>query len=70
VFTLHAELEGQQFLTPFGRLLDTWLARGIEIGTMAELRAGLDPSTLPRHRVLQGEIEGRSGTLGVQGPPL
>jgi hypothetical protein len=70
VYTLHAELEGQRFLAAFLRLIDTWRARGISVGTMAQAAAGLDVRSLPRHRVLMGEIEGRSGTLGLQGPAL
>jgi peptidoglycan/xylan/chitin deacetylase (PgdA/CDA1 family) len=67
VFTLHAELEGQQFLAPFLRLVDTWRRRGDEIITMARLHAGLDAHRLPRHLVTMSEIPGRSGTLGLQG---
>ena len=67
VYTLHAELEGQRFLDPFLRLVDTWRARGLRVGTMAEAAAALDPRSLPRHEVLLGEIAGRSGTLGLQG---
>ncbi len=70
VYTLHAELEGQRFLSPFLRLIDTWRARRFPVGTMAEAAAGLDVRTLPRHTVLMGEIEGRSGVLGLQGPRL
>jgi peptidoglycan/xylan/chitin deacetylase (PgdA/CDA1 family) len=70
VFTLHAELEGQQFLGPFLRLVDTWRARGVELVTLARLRAGLDAARLPRHRVELGEIPGRSGTLALQGAAL
>ncbi len=70
VFTLHAELEGQQFLGPFLRLVDTWRARGVELAPLARLRAGLDAPRLPRHRVEFGEVAGRSGTLALQGAPL
>ncbi|MBS0376349.1 MAG: 4-deoxy-4-formamido-L-arabinose-phosphoundecaprenol deformylase [Proteobacteria bacterium] len=70
VFTLHAELEGQQFRAPFMRLLDTWRARGVELVTLARLRRDLDPARLPRHRVELGEIAGRSGVLARQGPPV
>jgi undecaprenyl phosphate-alpha-L-ara4FN deformylase len=69
VFTLHAELEGQQYRAPFLRLVDTWRQRGAEVGSMARLAAGLDRARLPRHRVVMGEIAGRSGTLALQGAP-
>jgi peptidoglycan/xylan/chitin deacetylase (PgdA/CDA1 family) len=70
VFTLHAELEGQQFRGPFLRLVDTWRARGVALGPLARLRAGLDVARLPRHAVVFGELPGRSGTLALQGPAL
>jgi peptidoglycan/xylan/chitin deacetylase (PgdA/CDA1 family) len=66
VYTLHAELEGQQFLPAFLRLIDTWRQRGIEVGPMNRAAADLDVRRLPRHAVIQGEIEGRSGRLGLQ----
>ena len=68
VYTLHAELEGQQFRQPFMRLIDTWRQRGVEVGTMARLAAGLDRARLPRHEVRMAEIQGRSGALALQGP--
>ncbi len=70
VYTLHAELEGQRFLAPFLRLIDTWRQRGIEVGTMAQAAADLDVRALPRHAVVMGEIEGRSGALGLQANAL
>ena len=68
VFTLHAELEGQRLRGPFLRLLDTWRSRGAELVTLARLRAQLDPSRLPHHAIVVGEIDGRSGRLALQGP--
>jgi peptidoglycan/xylan/chitin deacetylase (PgdA/CDA1 family) len=70
VFTLHAELEGQQLRAPFMRLVDTWLGRGVSLGTLAAVRAGLDVARLPRHAVEFGEIPGRSGSLALQGRAL
>ena len=69
VFTLHAELEGQRLRGPFLRLVDTWRSRGVELVTLARLRAQLDPARLPHHSIELGEIEGRSGRLALQGPP-
>ncbi len=68
VFTLHAELEGQRFAPAFARLIDTWRARGARLVTLAEMRRQLDPARLPRHRVVLGEVPGRSGSLALQGP--
>jgi peptidoglycan/xylan/chitin deacetylase (PgdA/CDA1 family) len=70
VFTLHAELEGQQFRAPFLRLVDTWRARGADVVPMRQLRADLDPARLPRHAVELGTVPGRSGLLAVQGAAL
>jgi peptidoglycan/xylan/chitin deacetylase (PgdA/CDA1 family) len=67
VYTLHAELEGQQFAGEFMRLVDTWRARGHRIVTMAELRRQLDPARLPRLPMTLGELAGRSGRLALQG---
>ena len=70
VFTLHAELEGQQFRQPFLRLIDTWLQEGRSIGTLQAQRATLNLAQLPKHTVTMGEIPGRSGLLALQGPAL
>ena len=67
VYTLHAELEGQQLLAPFLRLVDTWRERGVELVTLARMRNGLDLARLPRHRVEMAELAGRSGNLALQG---
>jgi undecaprenyl phosphate-alpha-L-ara4FN deformylase len=68
VFTLHAELEGMKLAPAFERLLEGWKAQGYELVALRDLRAGLDPASLPLHSVVDGEIPGRSGTLALQGP--
>lgn len=68
VFTLHAELEGQQLLPQFERMLAAWRADGFALVSMGTLAARLDPGALPRHRVDLGEVPGRSGLLALQGP--
>ncbi|WP_342347317.1 hypothetical protein [uncultured Nitrospira sp.] len=75
VYTLHAELEGMRFMPMFEALLTGWRERGYQINSMEELSLGLDISSLPAHRIMSQEIEGRTGTLSVQGeevspPPL
>jgi len=67
VFTLHAELEGQQFLTPFLRLIDTWRARGCELITLQRAAESLRQTTLPVHPMVNGSVANRSGLLAVQG---
>jgi undecaprenyl phosphate-alpha-L-ara4FN deformylase len=68
VFTLHAELEGMKLAPAFERLLEGWKSQGYELVALRDLRASLDPASLPLHTVLDGEIPGRSGTLALQGP--
>ncbi|HKE46243.1 MAG TPA: polysaccharide deacetylase family protein [Steroidobacteraceae bacterium] len=67
VFTLHAELEGQRFLTEFERLLGGWRSQGIEFVSMRELFERQSGAQVPRHAVELHRIAGRSGTLAVQG---
>lgn len=68
VYTLHAELEGMRLSQTFERLLTGWTAQGYRLVSCGELFASLDAAGLPRHRVIDGEIAGRSGRLAVQGP--
>ena len=67
VYTLHAELEGQRLQPVFERLLAGWQAQGYRLVSLATLYAALDEPRLPRCRVLQGEVPGRSGQLMTQG---
>jgi peptidoglycan/xylan/chitin deacetylase (PgdA/CDA1 family) len=67
VYTLHAELEGQKLAPVFERLLEGWRAQGHELVSLRGLYESLDASRLPRHELVRGEIEGRSGTLMLQG---
>lgn len=65
VYTLHAELEGGKWMPIFEQLMQGWQAQGYELVSMRQYLQGL--GNLPRHEVLMREIEGRSGTLAVQG---
>ncbi len=67
VFTLHAELEGGEYLAGFERLLREWRARGHRLTDLATYAASLDPQRLPRCRIEAGTVAGRSGMLAVQG---
>lgn len=69
VYTLHAELEGMKLAPVFDRLLDGWRAQGYELVSLSGYARALDLARLPRHRVVAGEVPGRSGTLLVQGAP-
>jgi undecaprenyl phosphate-alpha-L-ara4FN deformylase len=67
VFTLHAELEGQQLLPQFLRLIDTWQARGIKFMTLQQAAQNLRYSALPIHELIWGSVPNRSGQLALQG---
>lgn len=70
VYTLHAELEGQKLAPVFQRLLAGWQAQGYQLVALADVAAGLQIDTLPRHVAELGSIPGRSGVLAVQGRPF
>jgi undecaprenyl phosphate-alpha-L-ara4FN deformylase len=67
VFTLHAELEGMRLAPVLQRLLAGWRAQGYELVSLRRLFDSLDPARLPVVRVESGTVQGRSGTLAVQG---
>jgi peptidoglycan/xylan/chitin deacetylase (PgdA/CDA1 family) len=67
VFTLHAELEGGAYLEGFERLLRAWRGRGVELTDLKSYAQGLEVSQLPRCPIESGTVDGRSGTLAVQG---
>ncbi|MGJ7511320.1 polysaccharide deacetylase family protein [Variovorax sp. GT1P44] len=67
VYTLHAELEGMKLMPAFERLLRGWKTQGHSLVALGDLAAATETSDLPRHRLLQGEVAGRSGVLAVQG---
>jgi undecaprenyl phosphate-alpha-L-ara4FN deformylase len=70
VFTLHAELEGGAYLQGFERLLRVWRERGFDLTDLASYARALDSSRLPRCGIVPGTVDGRSGTLAVQGQSL
>jgi hypothetical protein len=67
VYTLHAELEGMKLLPVFDQLLSGWKAQGYTLTTSHNVFKDLDIKSLPVHRMVRGTVEGRSGTLMVQG---
>lgn len=66
VFTLHAELEGGKWMPVFGQLLAGWKEQGYELVSLRQYLENLE-SSLPRHEVVMSEVDGRVGTLAVQG---
>jgi len=67
VYTLHAELEGMRLAPAFEQLLLGWKAQGWRIVSMRTLLETLQPLALPRCEVGPGTLDGRSGTLLLQG---
>ena len=67
VFTLHAELEGMRLAPAFEQLLAGWKAQGWRLVSMRTLLDTLQPLALPRCEVGPGVIDGRAGTLLMQG---
>lgn len=72
VFTIHAEIEGMSMIDWFTRFLDDAKARGVSFVSLAEEAARLnaDPARVPVAALEQGEVDGRSGLLAVQGEIL
>jgi len=66
VFTLHAELEGGKWMPVFEQLLDGWKGQGYELVSLRQYLEGLE-GILPRHEMVMREVDGRIGTLAVQG---
>ncbi len=67
VYTLHAELEGGLYLRDFERLLATWRDKGFELTDLQTYAGAVDFSKLPRCEIVDGTVDGRSGTLAAQG---
>jgi len=67
VYTLHAELEGMRLARAFEQLIEGWRAQGWSLGPTRALYETLQPMALPRCEVAPGRVDGRSGTLLVQG---
>jgi len=67
VFTLHAELEGMRLAGVFEQLLTGWKAQGWALGPVRALRDAVEPLALPRCETGPAPIEGRTGTLLMQG---
>ena len=67
VFTLHAELEGMRLRSQFEQLLLGWKAQGWTMGSVRSLYERVEPMALPRCETGPGTVEGRTGTLLVQG---
>ena len=70
VLTAHAEIEGLRKLGLFGDLLTRARDRGVQFVTLIDHAHDVlaKATTIPVCELQQGTIDGRSGTLAVQGP--
>ena len=68
VFTLHAELEGMKLAPVLEQLVVGWKAQGWTLVPTRALYDAVEPMALPRCEAGAGQVDGRSGTLLVQGP--
>ena len=67
-FTGHAELEGMHYADWFSAFLDAAAERGVVFSNLADEAKDFAANPPPRAPFLQGAIDGRSGTLALQGP--
>ncbi|MCA3261845.1 MAG: 4-deoxy-4-formamido-L-arabinose-phosphoundecaprenol deformylase [Telmatospirillum sp.] len=67
-FTGHAELEGMHYLDWFAAFLAAAEKRGVVFVNLADEAAKFAEKMPPCAQFLQGAVEGRSGTLALQGP--
>ncbi|MBX9804922.1 MAG: 4-deoxy-4-formamido-L-arabinose-phosphoundecaprenol deformylase [Alphaproteobacteria bacterium] len=69
VLTIHTELEGMLYKDWFENLLNACKKKGVAFVLLADVARDLLKSkdAIPVCELLQGEVDGRSGTLAVQG---
>jgi undecaprenyl phosphate-alpha-L-ara4FN deformylase len=69
ILTIHAEVEGMKKIALFKSLLEQVRERRIQVKKLADLAGNLLNSTpsLPVCDLMSGTIDGRSGTLAIQG---
>lgn len=68
VFTIHAELEGMKYLDWFKEFLTAAKQRNIQFVTLETIAKQIlqNTHTIPVNELIQGCVEGRSGTMAVQ----
>jgi peptidoglycan/xylan/chitin deacetylase (PgdA/CDA1 family) len=66
-FTGHAELEGMHYLDWFAAFLAAAEKRGVVFVNLADEAAKFAEERPPQARFVQGTVEGRTGTLALQG---
>lgn len=70
VYTLHAELEGMKLMPVMEKLLHQWRQAGKRLCSLDEYISDIDVTGLPRHELVMGKLQGRSGLLAMQGNRL
>lgn len=72
VMTSHAEIEGMAMRDWFGAFLDAAKARGVRFVRLADEAAAClrRRDDVPVAEMIAGEIDGRTGTLALQGAPV
>ena len=65
---LFRSLEGGKLAPVFDALLEGWKSQGYDLVPLRDIQQQLRADLLPRDEFIFGEIEGRSGTLSLQGP--
>jgi peptidoglycan/xylan/chitin deacetylase (PgdA/CDA1 family) len=68
VLTIHAELEGMKYISLFRSFLESIQKKHITVARLDDHARDLlkEPSTIPVCDLVQGTIDGRSGTLSMQ----
>jgi undecaprenyl phosphate-alpha-L-ara4FN deformylase len=69
VFTIHAEIEGISMIDWFRQFLDQALGMGVMFVSAAQEASNFNirPEMVPVAFLEQGKVDGRSGTLSVEG---
>lgn len=69
IFTIHAEIEGMQHLEWFGMFLQNAMEGKVRFIKMEEVATQVleNPAMIPTCEMIAGEVDGRSGTLAMQG---
>jgi peptidoglycan/xylan/chitin deacetylase (PgdA/CDA1 family) len=72
ILTVHAELEGMKYLTWFSDFLRQAKAQQVNFMRLESLAQQylMDKAQVPICELIQGSVDGRSGTLAVQGKTL
>jgi len=65
-FTGHAELEGMHYVDWLDRFLSEVKARGVQLVNLADEAESLSADKVPVADLVQGELDGRSGTMAIQ----